>query len=320
MSSKRALIIGAGGQDGPYLASQLIRAGYAVSGISRKHSDRLESLNVEQYIYNVNLNSDLIEILRITKPTILVNLLSKSSVSECQSNPEASYATNFELAKFILCVFDAHLKGQNQQGRFIQASSSEMFGRGDRIVTENSQMSPATFYGMHKLLMHDFTLNFKSDFVKAISVILFNHESPFRSEKFVSSKVATAIAQVAITGETNLKFGNIQSKRDWGYALDYMSGITQIIESGKENCYLLASGESHSVQEMLRIGFESVNIFKFEHMIQIDKSLQRSVESGAIIGDTSKIVSELAWKPEMNFNDLAAFLVKEKIAEIKNRR
>jgi GDPmannose 4,6-dehydratase len=193
-----------------------------------------------------------------------------------------------------------------------------MFGISDHPCTEETAMHAVTTYGKHKLLAHDFLLDYKSrdNSLSCHSVILFNHESEFRSLNFVSAKIARAAAEVAVNGRTEIEFGNLESSRDWGYADEYMEGLSKIAVSGKDESYLLASGELHSVRELLESAFRVVGYSNFEDFIKTSSAYKRKNETGPIVGHASKVYREFGWRPSVGYQEMIEILVSYQILQI----
>ena len=319
MRKSRALIIGAGGQDGPYLAQHLLSDGFDVCCISSIESSRLLELNVDILQLRVGLDSDLVKLFTQLTPDVVINLASKSSVAYCEKNPKESEAINYQLVVKIVTALEKFSITNSQRVKFIQASSSEMYGKSDRPCTEETAMEAITTYGKHKLLAHNFILN-RTNLTKEVrchSVILFNHESEFRSGDFVSAKIGRAAAEVAIHGRTDIEFGNIESSRDWGYADNYMQGVAKIVGAGEAKSYLLASGELHSVGELLESAFRYVGCSNYKDFIKTSNTLKRKKETGPIVGDASRINREFGWRVTVGYEEMIKRIVNYQISRIK---
>jgi GDPmannose 4,6-dehydratase len=317
VQQKSALILGSSGQDGGYLARAFHNRGLKVYGASRHSSRRLSEIGISQSQVDVSSEIDFESLLTYTNPDIVVNLVSLSSVAECEKNPKVSEEINSTLVKKIVSQVENFSLKSSKEIHFVQASSSEMFGPGEEFCNETTPMNPVTTYGKHKHDAHMFLINRVHQFARYTSVILFNHESEFRPAGFVSTKVARAAAEVAITGSTKIEFGNTQSKRDWGFAGDYMEAICNIALAGKNSCYVVASAELHSVEEMIRIAFNSVGITDFKAFINLNPEYFRLIETPPIRGDNSLYRNEFGWTPSLTFEELVQNMVRHHAVEIK---
>jgi GDPmannose 4,6-dehydratase len=314
---KSALILGSSGQDGAYLAGAFDNRGLKVFGASRHSSRRLSEMGISQAQVDISSEMDFQSLLTNTNPDIVVNLVSLSSVAACEKNPKLSEEINFSLVRKIVSQVENFSLESSKEIHFVQASSSEMFGLGQEFCNESTPMNPVTTYGKHKYDAHMFLINRVHQLVRYTSVILFNHESEFRPAGFVSAKIARAAAEVAIAGSTKIEFGNTQSKRDWGFAGDYMEAICNIALAGKNSCYVVASSELHSVEEMIRIAFNSVGITDFKAFINLNPEYFRLIETPPIRGDNSLYRSEFGWTPSLTFEELVQNMVRHQMMEIK---
>lgn len=309
MDEKNALILGGSGQDGAYLAREYMDLGFTVFSVSRSTSYRLEALGVEQFTKNLLVDSDIKTILDRTKPQVVANLASASSVAFCESNPIISKKINLDAVLQLSDFVENYATKEKKRIRFIQASSSEMFGDGDQMCSETTLMQPLTIYGKHKLEAHEFVLKRKSDYVEYKSVILFNHESEFREQNFVSHKVARSAAEVKLFGKTQIQFGNLNSKRDWGFAGDYMNAFATISIRGESDCYVVGSGKIHSIEEMLKTAFDLIGVPEFRKYVSVNSDLLREKETPPKIGVSEKCKREFNWQPTLDFEQLVARMV-----------
>jgi len=312
-----ALILGGSGQDGAFLAESLLDLGSKVTSLSTKISDRVARLGIPQIERNITSTSGIFDVLNEFKPNIVVNLISLSSVAYCEENPDESKAINCDLVLKLSQDIENYAEHFSSSVRFIQASSSEMFGIGNQVCNEATKLNPVTTYGQHKRDAHEFLLRASSRNVTNVSAILFNHESEFRPLNFVSAKVARAAAEVAVQGSTNIEFGSIENKRDWGFAGDYMRALADITLKSKEHCYVIASGELHSIREMLETAFKYVNVKDFEKHIKVNSKFIRSVETPPIVGDRNLYTSEYGNKPTLGFEQTINRMVQHHLDEIK---
>ncbi len=319
MSKKNALILGGSGQDGAFLAQEFLDLGFTVFSVSRSESSRMEALKVKQFKQNFLIDVDINEILRETEPEVVVNLASASSVAFCEANPEISKRINLDTVLQLSSCVESYAETLDRNIKFIQASSSEMFGEGDQICTETTLMNPVTIYGKHKHVSHEFVLNRKVENVEYKSVILFNHESEYRSENFVSYKVARAAAEVKAFGKTLIQFGNLESKRDWGFAGDYMKALALISVKSESNCYVVASGEIHSIEEMLTMAFSCVGIPNFSKYVSVNPNFYRETETPPKVGNSTKCKLEFNWNQSLSFEKLVERLVNFQVESIQRK-
>lgn len=320
MPNASALILGGSGQDGAFLAESLLEAGSEVTSLSSKLSDRMARLGVSQIQREISPNSGIYDILKEIKPNIVINLISLSSVAYCEENQAASLAINSELVLRLSQEIKDYSDNFSLPVRFIQASSSEMFGIGSQVCDEETKLNPVTTYGRHKRDAHEHLMNSSGVRVTNISVILFNHESEFRPANFVSAKVARAAAEVSVNGFTKIEFGNLESKRDWGYAGDYMRAVTDISLNGMHRCYVIASGELHSIREMLETAFQYADIKDFTNYIKVNDKYLRKIETPPIVGDSELYKSEFGNKPSLSFDQTIGRMVQHHLDEIRGNK
>jgi GDPmannose 4,6-dehydratase len=316
---QNVLILGGSGQDGAFLAQRYLDLGYQVFSISRHESTRLKMLGVIQYRKDFTSTFDIQDVLKIISPKIIVNLVALSSVSYCQANPDLSEKVNFISVKRIAAEVIKFSDSTSSPIDFVQASSSEMFGKTEEVCDELTTMKPLTIYGKHKLQAHEFILNQSSSNLNFKSIILFNHESEFRQPQFVSYKVSRAAAEVHVLGSTKIEFGNIANERDWGFAGDYMNAMADISIKGKSSSYVVASGKLHSIESMLEIAFKNIGLSNFKNYVSINKEFYREVETPPLKGNAQKCISEINWRPMLSFEALVERLVKYQISVIIER-
>ena len=317
MQQKSALILGSSGQDGAFLAKAFHDQDVRVYGASRGFSHRLSSLGISQTQIDISSGENFRKLLASINPDIVINLVSLSSVALCEKNPQLSEDVNFNLLTRIVSEVEDFAQNSSREIHFVQASSSEMFGPGEELCNELTPMNPVTTYGKHKYCAHQFLANRIHHLVRYTSVILFNHESEFRPVGFVSAKVARAAAEVAVLGSTNIEFGNIQSKRDWGFAGDYMKAMCNIALTGNHNCYVIASSELHAVEEMIQIAFGTVGVSDYKKFINLNPEYFRSIETPPMRGDNSLYRSEFGWTPSVTFEELVQKMVQHHMTQIR---
>jgi GDPmannose 4,6-dehydratase len=311
---KKALITGITGQDGSYLAEFLLEKGYKVYGTVR----RLSTPNIE----NIRHIQDKVELLS-------ADLLDQTSLTEAVETAQPDEVYNLAAQSFVKTSFDQPVltgeftalgvtrvleavRSVDSKIRFYQASSSEMFGK----VTETPQKETTRFhprspYGVAKVYGHYITLNYRESYdMFACSGILFNHESPRRGIEFVTRKIAHAAARISLGKQKKLELGNIDAKRDWGFAGDYVEAMWLMLQQDKPDDYVVATGETHSVQEFIEIAFEHVGIKNWEEYVTYnDPKHLRPAEVDYLIGDYSKAKKILGWEPKTSFKELVATMV-----------
>lgn len=315
---KKALITGITGQDGSYLAEFLLKKGYTVSGLVR----RLSTPNVQNFQHisdQIKLipgdlldQASLADALIESEPDEVYNLAAQSFVKASWSQP---VLTGEFTALGVTRMLDA-IRQVNKKIRFYQASSSEMFGK----VTETPQKETTRFYprspyGVAKVYGHYITVNYRESYdMFAVSGILFNHESPRRGLEFVTRKISNTVARISLGMKEKLILGNLDSKRDWGFAGDYVEAMWMMLQQEKPDDYVIATGENHSVEEFVQKAFEIVGISNWQdYVIANDPSFLRPAEVDYLIGDYSKAKEKLSWTPKTSFSDLVKIMVESDI-------
>ena len=327
---KRALITGITGQDGSYLAELLLEKGYEVHGIIRRASTfntgRIDHLYQDPHIIENRLflhygdiadSTNLVRILSNVGPNEVYNLAAQSHVRVSFDIPE--YTGNVTALSTVRLLEAIRETGVDT--RFYQASSSEMFGRVVEVPqSESTAFYPRSPYGCAKLYAHWVTVNYRESYdLFACSGILFNHESPRRGETFVTRKIARAAARIASGLQEDLYLGNLDAKRDWGYAKEYVEAMWKMLQQDQPEDYVIATGETHSVREFLEIAFSRVGL-DWEGYVKVDPHYYRPAEVDLLIGDASKARDELGWVPEMAFKELVEIMVDAEIESIENPR
>jgi GDPmannose 4,6-dehydratase len=310
---KRALVTGITGQDGSYLAELLLKKGYEVFGMVRRSStDNLT--RIEHLLGQIALRpgdlldqSSLISILREVQPDEVYNLAAQSFVPASWEQP---IATTQYTALGVARLLEA-IRLECPHARFYQASSSEMFGKALEVPqNERTPLYPRSPYGVAKTYGHWVTVNYReSHNIFACSGILFNHESPRRGKEFVSRKVTDAVARIARGLASELRLGNLEARRDWGYAGDYVEAMWLMLQQDSPDDYVIATGETHSVRELMEIAFAAAGLDWTRH-VKIDPKLLRPAEVELLQGDSTKARRQLGWKPTVSFRDLIETMVK----------
>lgn len=311
---KSALILGVTGQDGTYLADFLLKKGYEVHGGFRRTShrlfERLEAFNIMDEVDLIKLDiTDDVSINRTitsVRPDELYNLAAQSFVGASFDQPCLTANIN---ALGTLRVFNA-VKEYSQHTKIYQASSSEMFGSSDEMLNENSRMNPASPYGISKVFAHKTVQHYREAYKMFIcGGILFNHESPYRGLEFVTRKITYTIARIKNGTQKKLFLGNINAKRDWGFAGDYIKSMWLMLQQDKPSDYVIATGESHSVKEFLEYAFEYAGLGNWQDYVEIDKKFLRPQDVNNLVGDATKAKNELGWKPTVSFHELIELMV-----------
>ncbi|EGJ29153.1 GDP-mannose 4,6-dehydratase [Moorena producens 3L] len=320
---KRALITGITGQDGSYLSELLLEKGYEVHGIIRRTStfntDRIDHIYVDPHNENARFflhYGDLTDgvtlrrILEAVQPLEIYNLGAQSHVRVSFDSPEYTVDS---VGMGTLRLLEAIRDYRQRTGidvRFYQAGSSEMFGKVQEIPQkETTPFYPRSPYACAKVYAHWQTINYRESYgMFACNGILFNHESPRRGETFVTRKITRAIARIVGGQQKKLYLGNLDSKRDWGYAKDYVKAMWMMLQQDKPDDYVVATGETHSVQEFLDIAFKYVNL-DWHDYVEFDKRYLRPAEVDLLIGDPTKAKKKLGWEPSVTFEQLVALMV-----------
>jgi GDPmannose 4,6-dehydratase len=316
----RALITGITGQDGSYLADLLLEKGYEVYGMVRRSSveklDRIEHIRNSIKFVQADLLDQLsiVNAVRQSDPDEVYNLAAMSFVPTSWSQP---VLTGEFTAIGVTRMLEA-IRLVNKNIKFYQASSSEMFGKVKQVPqNENTPFHPRSPYGVAKVYGHYITVNYRESYgIFAASGILFNHESPRRGLEFVTKKVTTAAAKIKLGLAESLSLGNLDAKRDWGYAKDYVEAMWLMLQQGRPDDYVISTGESHSVKEWVEASFSCLDL-NWEKYVKIDEKLLRPAEVDILIGDSSKAEEELGWKPKVTFEGLVKLMVEYDYNELK---
>jgi GDPmannose 4,6-dehydratase len=321
--SKRALITGITGQDGSFLSELLLEKGYEVHGIIRRSStintSRIDHLYQDHHLPNTRLflhygdltdGSTLRRVLEISQPDEVYNLGAQSHVRVSFDEPEYTVDT---VALGTLRLLEAIREYQQRTGaqvRFYQAGSSEMFGLVQEVPqSEKTPFYPRSPYACAKVYAHWQTVNYREAYnLFACNGILFNHESERRGETFVTRKITKAIANIIYKRQKKLYLGNLDAKRDWGYAKDYVQAMWLMLQQPEPDDYVIATGETHSVREFLETAFGYVNL-RWQDYVEIDPRYFRPTEVELLIGDASKARRKLGWTPKVTFPELVKIMV-----------
>jgi GDPmannose 4,6-dehydratase len=344
MSKRVALITGVTGQDGAYLAEFLLTKGYVVHGIKRRSSSfntgRVDHLYQDPHEAGVHFvlhygdmtdATNLLRIVQDTQPDEIYNLAAQSHVPVSFETPE--YTANADGLGTLRLLEAIRILGMEKRVRFYQASTSELYGSVQEIPQrESTPFYPRSPYAAAKLYAYWITVNYREAYgLHASNGILFNHEGPTRGETFVTRKISRAVAAIKLGRQETLFLGNLDAKRDWGHARDYVEGIWRIVQHPEPDDYVLATGETHSVREFVEKAFAQIGIGivwrgagadekgidagSGRVLVQVDPGYFRPTEVGFLIGDASKARAKLGWKHRVSFDELVAEMV---AADLKN--
>jgi GDPmannose 4,6-dehydratase len=312
-----ALITGITGQDGSYLAELLLAKGYRVFGMVRRAST-FNDIRIRHLLDRIEIiDADLLDQLSI------IQALHRSQASEVYNLAAMSFvATSFQqpiatgeyTALSVTRMLEA-IRSVNWPIRFYQASTSEMFGKVQRIPQdESTPFYPRSPYGVAKLYGHWITINFRESYgIYACSGILFNHESPRRGIEFVSRKITNAVARIRLGLQEKLVLGNMDAKRDWGFAGDYVEAMWRMLQQETPDDYVIATGVTHSVRDLVTAAFSHIGITNWEKYVTVDQTYFRPAEVDLLIGDATKARKQLGWEPKVNFETLIGMMVENDI-------
>ena len=308
----KALITGITGQDGSYLAELLLEKGYQVAGLVRRSStetlERIEHIRDRVTLVNADLLDEmsLLHVLEEVQPDEIYNLAAQSFVYTSWSQP---VLTGEFTALGVTRMLDA-MRFVCPKARFYQASSSEMYGKVHAVPqNEETPFHPRSPYAVAKVYGHYITLNYRESYnLFAVSGILFNHESPRRGKEFVTRKITDAVARIKLGLAKELRMGNLDAKRDWGYAGDYVNAMWRMLRQEKPDDYVIATGETHSVREFCERAFSRVGL-DYKDFVVVDPKFLRPAEVDLLLGDASKAHRQMGWKPAVTFEKLVDMMV-----------
>lgn len=318
--AKRALITGITGQDGSYLAELLLSKGYKVFGLRRRTSMPIME-NIEHLKNDIEfIDGDLLDLgslinaVRISDPDEVYNLAAQSFVATSWIQPVATgEATGIGVTNMLEAV-----RLTKPEARFYQASSSEMFGKVvETPQKETTPFYPRSPYGVAKVYGHWITVNYRESYnMYACSGILFNHESPRRGIEFVTRKVTDAVARIKLGLQTELRMGNLDAKRDWGFAGDYVKAMWLMLQQDKADDYVISTGETHTIEELVEIAFSHVGL-NWRDYVVVDQKFVRPAEVDLLLGDCTKAKQELGWELEVGFEQLVKMMVDSDMNKLK---
>lgn len=329
---KKALITGITGQDGSYLAELLLEKGYEVHGIVRRSSSmnrgRIDHLheyeqgdNQRLFLHYGDLGDSvaLVKLLYQIQPDEVYNLAAQSHVRVSFDIPEYTVdATGTGAVRILEAIREA---GLGKHVRYYQASSSEMFGKVQEVPqTERTPLYPRSPYACAKVMAHYLTINYRESYnLFACSGILFNHESPRRGENFVTRKITRAVARIKAGRQDKLYLGNLDSRRDWGYAKEYVEAMWLMLQQDEPDDYVVATNETHSIKDFLEASFSCVDL-DWQDFVEFDQRLLRPAEVDLLIGDYSKAKEKLGWEPQTRMKALAELMVRSDQEQLERER
>ncbi len=320
MEKRRALITGVTGQDGSFLAELLLSKGYEVYGMVRRSStekmERIEHLRSQLNLVQGDLldQSSLIEALKASRPSEVYNLAAQSFVPTSWNQP---VLTGEFTALGVTRMLEA-IRKVDDSIKFYQASSSEMFGKvRETPQSEATPFYPRSPYGVAKAYGHFITVNYRESYgLFACSGILFNHESARRGLEFVTRKISDGVARIKLGLAKELRLGNLDARRDWGFAGDYVEAMWLMLQQAKADDYVIGTGESHSVRDFCEAAFSHVG-FDYKDYVKVDKSFMRPAEVDLLVADSSKARRVLGWSSKVNFRELVRMMVEHDLARLK---
>jgi GDPmannose 4,6-dehydratase len=326
--AERALITGVTGQDGSYLAELLLAKGYEVHGLIRRSSS-FNTRRIDHLLHDVHDterqlvlhygdladSTNLVNLIRDLEPTEIYNLAAQSHVAVSFEVPDyTGDITGMGAVRLLEAIRLA-----DPQTRFYQASSSEMFGSSPPPQDESTALHPRSPYACAKVYAHHVTVNYREAYgLFAVSGILFNHESPRRGETFVTRKITRAVARIRAGLQDELWLGNLDARRDWGFAPDYVEGMWRMLQQDRPDDYVLATGEMHTVREFCEVAFGRAEL-DWDRHVRFDTRYERPAEVDALQGDASKAAEHLAWRPTVTFAELVGLMVDADIASLDDQ-
>ncbi len=325
MSGKKALITGVAGQDGAYLAQLLLEKGYEVYGTVKLSVPeklwRLRELGIESSVRLEIIDSrdqeSVNNMLKSIQPSEIYNLAAQSSVVVSWESPmETIDANGLSVVRLL-----EGIRHHAPQAKFFQAGSSELFGQSHdgKKQNESTPFHPRSPYALGKMLGNTATVMYRESFsIFGCSGILFSHDSPLRDPKFVTRKITDGVARIKLGLADTLTLGNLDAKRDWGFAGDFVRAMWLMLQQDKADDYVIATGESHSVREFVTVAFEAAGIRDYEKYLRIDEQYRRAVELGNLTGDISKATKVLGWKPSVDFYGLVSMMVESDLQRLSS--
>ena len=337
---KKALITGIRGQDGAYLADLLIKKGYKVYGADRRSGGsslwRLRELGIDAKIEHIYMDllefTNIMDVIKKIKPDEVYNLAAQSFVQVSFEQPEL---TSMIDGIGVLKILEA-IRHFSPKTKFYQASTSEMFGKVQEVPqTEKTPFYPRSPYGVAKLYAHWITVNYRESYgLYACSGILFNHESPFRGLEFITRKITNSIARIKYGLQDKIYVGNLDSKRDWGYAKEYVEGMWLILQQKKADDYVLATNETHTIRELINYSFKYIGIDIIwkgkglnekgidrksgKTLVEVSEKFYRPSEVDLLLGNPAKAKKILGWQPKTKFKELVEIMIEADLKKVRN--
>jgi GDPmannose 4,6-dehydratase len=320
-SGQRALITGITGQDGMYLSELLLAKGYEVYGLLRGQNNPKAAI-LEETLPDVHIIAgDLLDIsslmraMTVAQPSEVYNLGAVSFVAYSWQNARLTTDVTGGGVLNMLEAVRLYQDVSGEQVRFYQASSSEMFGNAQQVPqSESTLLWPRSPYGVAKVFGHYMTINYRESYgMHATSGILFNHESPRRGVEFVTRKVSRAVARISLGLDDHVTLGNLDARRDWGFAGDYVEAMYLMLQQDVADDYVVSSGETHSISQFVDSAFAAVGITDWEPYVRFDPALLRPAEVDVLIGDSSKAREKLGWRPKVSFHELVEMMVRSDV-------
>jgi len=324
---RTAFITGMTGQDGPYLAKLLVEKGYHVYGLVKRYSnpnlDNIRWLGIENDIElitgDITDENNMNHLMQTLKPAEVYNLAAQSFVGASWDLNKLTTEVN---SIGVLNLLNA-IRSHSPNTRFYQASTSEMFGNATEAGSQSelTPFRPRSPYGVSKLYSHWMTINFRESYsLYTCSGILFNHESPLRGREFVTRKVTDAVARIKLGLADSVTLGNLDSKRDWGFAGDFVEAMWLMLQQPEARDYVIATGEQHTIGDLCRVAFEHVGITDWAHLVKSDPRFKRPAELYSLLGDSSRAATELGWKPRTDFATMIRGMVDADLARLQLRK
>jgi GDPmannose 4,6-dehydratase len=325
---KTALITGITGQDGLYLSELLHKKGYRIFGLIQGQNNPKATMLAESHPYVETLSGNLLDLsslmraVAVAQPDEVYNLGAISFVAYSWQNARL---TTDVTGGGVLNILEAVRFYQDNSGkpvRFYQASSSEMFGKTQEVPQrESTLLWPRSPYAVAKVYGHYMTINYRESYgMHASSGILFNHESPRRGQEFVTRKISRAAARISLGLQDSVALGNLDAVRDWGFAGDYVEAMRLMLQQDTADDYVIATGRTHSIRELLDVAFDEVGIGDWSRYVRVDERYMRPAEVDHLIGDATKAREKLGWKPTVAFDELIRMMVRHDIDEQSKRR
>ena len=315
---RRALVTGATGQDGSYLVDRLIASGHEVWGTSQTSNESSEA-GIRLITVDLANADDCRGAIRETSPDVVFHFGAISSVGYSWDHPAETVTVNSVSTTSLLDSLLAEQDSTGRERRFVNASSGEIFaGTENMLQDETTTICPVSPYGASKALAHQMVQVYRGRGLHASNAIFFNHESPRRPKNFVTRKITSAVAAISLGRQEMLELGNMAAKRDWGWAPDYVDCAIRISNQQKAADYVVATGQSHSVQEFVQEAFEAVGISNWRDYVRTSAEFTRPSDPGELVGDSTRAKLELDWRPTKTFSELVKIMVAHDVSLLKS--